>query len=129
MYTKLILLWLPMIVIAFVNAALRELVFIKQYSELRAHQLSTLTLIVFCSVYTWFIFPQLNIQHSQQALLAGFVWVVLTVLFEFSLGRLTNKSWEYLLENYNIAAGRIWSIFLLCLLLMPYVLYSIRNRS
>jgi hypothetical protein len=35
------LLWLPMIVIAFANTTLRELVFIEKYSEFRAHQLST----------------------------------------------------------------------------------------
>lgn len=129
MNTKLIIFWLPMILIAFANATLRELVFSKLYSEFRAHQLSTLTLIVLCAIYTWFIFPQLNIQQPRQAIVAGCVWVVLTVIFEFTLGRLTNKSWEYLFENYNILAGRIWLIFLLCLLFMPYLVYMIKNRS
>src|SRR2546423_14489654 len=93
---KHFLLWLPMIVIAFANATLRELIFIRHYSECRAHQLSTITLIILCSVYVWFVFPLLNIQNFKQSLLIGFVWVLLTVAFEFSLGRLTNKSWEYL---------------------------------
>lgn len=129
MITKQILYWLPMIVIAFANATLREVLFIKQYGEFRAHQLSTLTLIVFCAIYTWFIFPQLNIQQSRQAIVAGCLWVVLTVIFEFTLGRLTNKSWDYLFENYNILTGRIWLVFLLCLLFMPYLVYMIKNRS
>lgn len=129
MNTKLIIFWLPMILIAFANATLRELIFSKLYNEFRAHQLSTLTLIVLCAVYTWFIFPQLNIQQPRQAILVGGLWVVLTVIFEFTLGRITNKSWEYLFENYNLLAGRIWLIFLLCLFLMPYLVYLIRNRS
>lgn len=128
MTVKYFLFWLPMIVIAFANATLRELVFIKHYSEYRAHQLSTITLIVFCSVYVWFVFPLLNIQNSKQAFLIGLVWVVLTIAFEFSLGRLTNKSWEYLFRDYNLFAGRIWLLFLFCLFMLPYLFYVLRNK-
>src|SRR4051812_39308145 len=88
---KHFLLWLPMIVIAFANATLRQLFFIKHFNELRAHQFSTITLIILCTIYVRLVFPFLDIQSSKQALLIGFVWVVLTVLFEFSLGRLTKK--------------------------------------
>jgi hypothetical protein len=117
-----------MIAIAFANAAVRELVIIKHFNEFRAHQLSTLSLIILCSIYMWFVFPVLTIQHSKQALLIGFVWVLLTVVFEFSLGRLTNKSWEYLFRDYNILAGRIWLLFLFCLFILPYLLYSLRGK-
>jgi uncharacterized membrane protein YoaK (UPF0700 family) len=128
MGSKQILLWLPMIAIAFGNATIRELVFVKYYNEVRAHQLSTITLIILCSIYIWFVFPLLNIQNSRQAFLIGFVWVLLTVAFEFSLGRLTNKSWEYLFRDYNLFAGRIWLLFLFCLFMLPYLFYVLRNR-
>ena len=127
MGTRHFLLWLPMIAIAFANATLRQLIFIKYFNELRAHQLSTVTLVILCSIYIGSIFPFLNIETSKQAILIGFVWVVLTVLFEFSLGRLLNRSWESLLQDYNISAGRIWLIFLLCLFLMPYAFYVLKN--
>ena len=117
-----------MIVIAFANATLRELVFIKQYTEFRAHQLSTITLIILCAIYVWFVFPQLKIQNTRQALLVGLAWMLLTVVFEFSLGRLTNKSWAYLFRDYNLLAGRIWLVFLVCLLFLPYVFYVLRSR-
>ncbi|MDX5420165.1 MAG: hypothetical protein LPK09_13200 [Hymenobacteraceae bacterium] len=122
-----LLLWLPMIVIAFANATLRELVFSKTMSGLRAHQLSTVTLMVLCSIYVYFVFQLLDIQSSRQALLIGFVWVLLTMAFEFSLGRLTKKSWSYLLQDYNIMAGHIWPLFLLWLFLLPYMIYIIKN--
>jgi uncharacterized membrane protein YoaK (UPF0700 family) len=124
---KPFLLWLPMIVIAFANATLRQLIFIKYFNDLRAHQLSTITLIILCSIYVGFVFPFLNIQNSKQAIFIGFVWVVLTVLFEFSLGRLVNRSWESLLQDYNITAGRIWLFFLICLFLLPYLYYIVRK--
>ena len=128
MIIKYFLLWLPIIAIAFANAALRELIFLKHFSEFQAHQLSTITLIILCSVYVWLVSPALNIQNNKQAFLIGFLWVLLTVAFEFSLGRLTNKSWEYLLRDYNIFAGRIWLLFLITLFLLPYVFYALKNR-
>jgi len=128
MSIKHFLFWLPMIVLAFANATLRELVLIKHFSEFRAHQLSTITLIILCSVYVWFVFPLLNIQNSKQAFIIGFVWMLLTVAFEFSLGRLTNKSWAYLLRDYNLFAGRIWLLFLVCLFILPYLFYILRNK-
>ena|SRR5690554_6080645 len=121
------LLWLPMIILAFANATLRELVFVKHLSELLAHQLSTVTLIILCSIYVSFVFPLLNIQNSKQAFLIGFVWVLLTVAFEFSLGRLTSKSWQYLVQDYNLFTGRIWPLFLTVLFLLPYIFFASRN--
>lgn len=125
---KHILLWLPMILIAFANAMLREMVIIKHYSEYHAHQLSTITLIIFCALYVWLVYPMLQIQRPAHAWVIGMLWVLLTVIFEFALGRLTGKSWTFLLENYNLLAGRIWLIFLISLLFLPYLVHTIRNK-
>lgn len=127
MAVKYFLYWLPMIGIAFANAALRQLVLIKHMNELKAHQLSTVTLIIFSTIYVTFIFPYLSVQNGKQALLIGLFWVVLTVLFEFSLGRLTKKSWAYLLQDYNLAAGHIWPVFLFCLFLLPFIFYLLKK--
>lgn len=125
---KYILYWLPMILIAFANATLRELVIVRYFNEFLSGQLSTITLIVFCGIYIWLILPYLNILNSGEAFLIGIVWVVLTMAFEFTLGRLTNKSWAELFREYNLFAGNLWSLFLLCLFILPYLFYIIRNR-
>jgi hypothetical protein len=122
------LFWLPMIVIAFANATFRQLFLLKHFSELRAHQLSTITLMLLCTIYVWAIFMHLQIQSPGQAFLIGSLWVVLTVAFEFSLGRLTNKSWSYLFHDYHLFAGRIWTLFILYLFLLPYLFY-IANKQ
>lgn len=108
------LFWLPMIGIAFVNAGLRELIIVRQFTSLRAHQLSTITLMLMCSVYIYLIFPYLKIDSGREALLVGLEWVVLTTLFELILGRLTKKSWPELLHQYNVLSGQIWPVFLVC---------------
>ena len=125
---KPFLFWLPMILIAFANATIREVLLIKHLSEIRAHQLSTITLIIFCSIYTWYVLPYLDVHNSKKAFLIGLIWVVLTVAFEFTLGRLTNKSWEHLFQDYNLLSGRIWLLFIICLFLLPYLFFIIRSR-
>lgn len=116
-----------MIVLAFVNATLRELVFVKHFTMLAAHQLSTITLMLLCSAYTWWVYPKLHLQSAKEALTTGVVWMLLTVVFEFSLGRFTGKSWDFLLQDYNLFAGRIWLVFLFCLSMLPYVVYSVKS--
>jgi len=127
MLSKYFILWIPMIVIAFANATFRQLVFIKYTNELRAHQLSTLTLVVLCSIYVWLIFSNLHVQTSADALLAGGLWVILTVLFEFTLGFLTGRSLPYMLHDYDLSTGRIWPLFLFWLFLLPFLNYVIRK--
>ncbi len=127
MLSRYFILWIPMIIIAFANATFRQLVFVKHMNELRAHQLSTITLIILCSIYVWLIFPHLHIPNIQQTFLAGGMWVLLTVLFEFSLGLFTGRSFSTLLTDYNLMAGRIWLFFLLWLFLLPYVNFLIRK--
>jgi hypothetical protein len=56
MIIKYILLWLPMVLIAIFNGLLRESVYGPFMSELRAHQVSTLTAIIFFGVYISNIF-------------------------------------------------------------------------
>jgi len=127
MRSEFFIFWIPMIVIAFANATFRQLVFIKHTSELRAHQYSTLTLIVLCAIYAWLIFTHLKIQSLGQAFICGGLWVFLTVIFEFTLGLLSGKSISYLLKDYDLMNGRMWSFFLLWLFILPALNYLVRK--
>ncbi len=127
MLSRYFILWIPMIVIAFLNATFRQLVFINHMNELRAHQLSTITLIVLCSAYAWWIFPYLHIPDLRQAFVAGALWAMLTILFEFSLGLFAGRSFAFILHDYDLLAGRIWLFFIVWLFLLPYLNYIIRK--
>ncbi len=52
---RYVLLWVPMLVIAVANGALRQATFAKSLSELRAHQLSTLIGSVLIGAFVWFV--------------------------------------------------------------------------
>ena len=64
MIFKYILLWFPMTLIAIFNALLRESVYGPYMSELRAHQVSTLTAIIFFGIYVWLISGRWRIESG-----------------------------------------------------------------
>lgn len=125
-FLQYFLYWLPMIFLAFSNAALRQLVFIKYMNELRAHQVSTIVLIIVCSFYIWFIFPFIKLQNTKEAFLIGLFWVALTILFEFIMGLISNRPMSTLFHDYNILAGRIWILFLLSLFFLPFLCFILK---
>lgn len=128
MNLKQFLLWLPMIPIAILNGGLREEVLDKYFNELIAHQISTISLTLLCTVYTGFIFRFLEVKNARQALLIGFIWVLLTLGFEFIFGLSVGNSLQELLYDYNLAKGRLWSIFLISLFLLPYLFYVFKHK-
>ncbi len=127
MNLKQFLLWFPMIVIAIANAGLRELVLGKYFNELTSHQISTITLIAFCAVYIGLILPFLGLKSHNEALILGLIWVLLTVGFEFIFGRVMGTSWQVLFNDYNLLKGRLWSLFLIGLFILPYIFYAFRK--
>lgn len=99
----------------------------KYFSELRAHQYSTLLLCFLCAVYIWIVYPLLHIRNTNQALFIGVAWAILTVIFEFSLGRMTGKSWYFLFRDFNLTEGRLWTVFVLFLTLLPLLYFVIKR--
>ena len=55
----------------------------------------------------------------------GIIWLGLTILFEFGFGYyVMGNTWEKLLHDYNLAEGRVWSLFLVWITIAPYVFYK-----
>lgn len=127
MNLRYFLLWLPMIGIAFANATIRQLFLVKYFTELQANQLSTVTLTALCALYIGSIYRFLEIQSLSQAMLIGFIWMILTTLFEFSLGLSLKKPMATLLVDYNILQGHIWPIFLVSLCLLPAIFFWLKK--
>lgn len=127
---RYILAWLPMLVIAVANGAFRQFTYGKVMPEIHAHQLSTFIGSVFIGVFIWFVVRAWPPSSSGQALRIGVVWLVLTVAFEFFMGLvLAHKPLSQVLHDYNLLAGRVWVLFLLWLVLAPWVFYRLRGPS
>jgi hypothetical protein len=120
--------WIPMVFLAIVNGVLREATYGKHLSELRSHQLSTLTGIVLMGGYIWLVTRRLGLESSTRAIRVGVLWLVLTVAFEFLFGHfVAGHSWGRLLHDYDLAAGRVWGFFLAFVAAAPWICYRLRR--
>lgn len=121
--------WLGLIPLMIGNGVLRQSVYGPSFSELTAHQISTVSGVVILAVYTLVIFPRLRVLTSADAWRTGLLWAGLTIAFEFSFGHfVVGHSWGRLLQDYNLLAGRVWSFFLLAMLVLPRLALLLRDR-
>jgi hypothetical protein len=128
--TKYVLAWIPMLVIAVANGALRQTIFAKVMSERHAHQLSTLIGSVFMGLFIWLIMHIWPPSSGHQALLVGLIWLGLTVAFEFFMGLvLQHLPLAQVLDQYNLFAGRVWILFLIWITLAPWLFLRFRNAG
>jgi hypothetical protein len=127
-YLRYFAAWFPIIILAFVNATIREAVYKRYVGELAAHQISTLTLGILVGIYVWALSRHLKLQNAGQAVGVGLMWLVMTIIFETGLGRyVLGNPWSQVLHDYNISEGRVWPLFLLWLTVSPYVFYRIKG--
>jgi membrane-bound acyltransferase YfiQ involved in biofilm formation len=110
-----------MLLIAILNGALREFILKKYLSELAAHQLSTLTLVIFFAIYIRFIMHRFPADSSKEALFVGLLWMLMTLVFEFGFGLYQGKSWTRMLEDYNVLKGHVWVLIPLFVAIAPFL--------
>ena len=125
---KYILAWLPLVMIAMINGALREGLYGQYLGELRAHQVSTVSGVFLFGIYIWLLVRYLRPDSSNQAIFIGIIWLGMTVAFEFIfMHYVAGRSWEVLLHDYNIFAGRVWVVVLIWVTVAPYVFYRLQK--
>jgi len=126
---KYFLLWFPMILIAVLNGAARDLWYKQYVGELLGHQISTITLILLFSIYVWFVIKRFTPASSKISIYIGILWLVLTLIFEFGIGFYQGHSMEHLLNDYNILKGRIWVLIPIWVLIAPSIFYKFKFKS
>jgi hypothetical protein len=124
-WVRAIAVWLLLLVVVVALGAAREKWLRPRLGELRAHQAGTLVAAVAVQAMAlvtvrWMGGPPLGI---------GAVWLCLTVAFESAMGRLLMKRpWRCVFADYNLHAGRVWSIFLLVTLFAPWLATLLTGR-
>lgn len=127
---RYVLAWVPMLMIAVANGAIRQATFAKSMTELHAHQLSTLIGSVLIGLFIWLVVREWPPSSDSQALLIGIVWLFLTIAFEFFMGLvLARKPLALVLHNYNLPAGRVWVLFLIWLAIAPWVFFRLLRSA
>ncbi len=121
--------WGVLLVLAVINGILREATYGRWLSELAAHQVSTATgiALVTFAVFAWVRF--VPFATARQALGVGLAWMAATVLFEFVFGHFViGHPWARLLHDYDLAAGRVWPVFLAWITVLPGLAYRLHTR-
>jgi hypothetical protein len=117
-------------VIGILNGILRVTTYGKWMSEMRAHQLSSLTGIVLFSAAVYILHLFQPMESLNQALLIGISWFLLTVLFEFGFGHFVMKHpWEKLFYDYRLDKGRLWLLVLVWILVLPLFIFTVARSD
>lgn len=121
MITRHLIAWFAIALLAVFNGAARDLLYGPYTGELAAHQLSTVLLVLVIGTAAWFLQSRWPLGSSRDAILVGAAWTLATLAFECLIGRLAGRSWESIFADYDVAAGRIWVVIPLWLLVAPLV--------
>ena len=127
MSKRLLAVWLLLALVAVLNGWLREVALIPALGPTWGYVLSTLTLSAAVFVVTHLTIRWMAPRSLADAATIGAIWVLLTVGFELSLGRLTGVSWAELFAEYDVARGRIWILVLMATALAPALTASARH--
>ena len=119
--------WLLLITAEVVHGIVRTLVLTPVVGDFRARQLGVFTgslLILLISALTirW-----IRARRRATLLMIGSAWVVLTVVFEISLGRMLGYSWERLGSDYNMREGGLLPIGLVIMATAPLIAARLRG--
>lgn len=125
---KSLVMWFVLLVAMMGNGIFRVLVLQPRLDEDVARQLACLSgMAVILALSAPFV-RWLGCASSAQLLSIGFLWVVLTVAFEFLFGHYVGGlRWQTLLAEYNVLDGRLWPLVLLTTLLAPWLWASFAN--
>lgn len=132
-YLRAILYWIILAIVTIVFAVFREAVFIPVtgLGETLARAILLPVAIVYIFIVTRMFLMKTKVPYkSSNTLLIGLLWVVLTIVFEFTFGTLVmGNSLPALLADYNLFAGRTWSIFLVAMFLAPFIVHKLYKEK
>ena len=128
MVTRYLFVWIVLAAVAVANGVIRQATYGKSLPDLAAHQISTITAVLASGLTVWVAHRIWPIESSNQAWIIGICWFALTIAFEFGFGHyVAGHSWSRLFADYDLLAGRVWSLFLVWILVMPYVVFKIAS--
>jgi len=107
MYKKAILIWLVIIPLAILNGALREAILLPLLGDF-ALPISCILLCILIFIVSIIFISRLGKCSKKNYITVGFLWIVLTVIFEFLLGFSMGNSFAELVNAYDITTGNLW---------------------
>jgi hypothetical protein len=120
--------WLLLMAAESIQGALRAIVLVPIAGDFRARQIGAITgsfivLALACLLIDW-----VGARGPGRLLAVGLFWLVLTLGFEFGLGRYGfGYSWQHILEDYDIRRGGLLAFGMVVLTLSPMIAVWLRH--
>jgi hypothetical protein len=108
------------------HGVVREIFIAPVMGGLRARQLGVLIGCVIIFVIAWLTARWMGTSSRRQQLEVGAFWVMLTLVFEFALGRAQGASWTRMLDDYDPARGGFMLLGLAFMLFAPWLTRKLR---
>ena len=129
MLVRAVIAWGVILGGAIVNGMFREAVILPRTGRAVAHAISTVFLCLLIVGIGWLATAWIAPRSIQDAWLVGTAWLVLTLVFEFGAGHFVfGRTWQELLAEYNLLAGRIWIMVLIVTLMTPIITFTLRQN-
>ena len=112
--------WFGIMLLAILNGAARDVLFVPRLGDLVARALSCVTLAGLILLVTRISLQWIHPASMGDAWTIGAMWLVMTLTFEFVAGHyLFHTPWTTLLADYNVFAGRLWILVLAATIAAP----------
>lgn len=127
MIKKSIFIWLSIIPLAILNAGLREKVLTPLIGAEYSLPISGITLIIFIFIVTFILLPKLGKGKPKVYWQIGFLWIMLTLIFETCMGVLMGKTFEQIINAYDITNGNLWLLVVIFIGFAPRLVAHIKH--
>ena len=127
-YLQSFLVWLCFIPAALLTGAFREYVLIKYLVTAPATAISVILLSILILLITWLLLPRFVPLNNKESYITGIIWMILTILFEFTSGIGTGVPMKELIAAYNPLSGNLWILVVLTTMLAPTIISRINKR-
>lgn len=118
--------WLMEILISGFNFfVLMNLIYEPRWGTLVAHQIGMSTRIVYIFVLAYFLLRTVKQYRTRDLIHVGFLWLGLTLIFEWVGSFILRRSVEEILIGWNISAGYMWPYVLLTYLISNLIVGTI----
>ena len=129
-WRRAVAVWLGLIGAEIIHGIVRSILLTPRVGDKRARQLGVFTGSLMNLGITNLFIQWIGARTTRALVGIGVVWVVLTVVFEVSFGRLVMRSsWERLRSDYDLAHGGLLPIGLVALVGSPLVAARLRGTN
>ncbi len=118
--------WLMEILVSGFNFfVLMNLVYEPRWGAVVAHQIGMSSRVVYISIFAYLLLRYVKKYEAKDLIHVGFLWLGLTLIFEWGGSLAIGRPVEEILIGWNIFAGYMWPYVLLTYLLSPLIVGTI----